>query len=823
MNSVQQMSSLISYISPFQLTSNVRITCIITFIVFGFMQLSAQVLKVSDESTGRPLKHATITCEDPSVATTTDNAGQAQLSRFGLMQQITVRMLGYDTLTLSYEQLAQLNFSVALHPKGIPLNAINVIAFRVENRNNLFLLNSLSIDQKHIQYQQPQTTADLLGGTGGVFIQKSQQGGGSPMIRGYAANRLLYTVDGVRMNTAIFRGGNLQNVISLDALATEKTEVLFGPGQVMYGSDAIGGVMNFTTLIATLSDTSGSGYSGNALARYSTANNEKTAHFDIEGRFNTWAFVTSISHNNFDHLRMGSRGPDEYLRPFYVVNQHGADEITVNKNPLIQVPSGYKQLNLMQKFSYAPSPAWSLHYGFHYSATSDYSRYDRHIRYKNGFPRYGEWNYGPQLWLMNNLSAENNSKLLLSDRFTLRLAHQLFEESRISRNINTPLRQTRHERVDAFSLNLEAEKRVFSNIDMAYGAEVVINDVQSSGTDNNIVTGITTEGPSRYPQALWSSYAAYLSGSYPISERLLTSAGVRYSYQHTRAVFDTRFYPFPFTDVVNTNDALTGSMEIRFTPVEGTILSVTGSTGFRAPNVDDLGKVFDSAPGLVVVPNPALKPEYVWNAEASVLQRVGTVAQVNISAFYSFLTNAIVRRDFQFNGLDTIVYDGEPGRVQALQNAAFARIYGFQAAMQISLPSNFSIRSTLNYHKGVEETDDGMQSPSRHAPPLFGRTSIDYSKRKVQLAFYTEYSGAKTFEQLPEEEKNKPEIYAVDKNGNPWSPAWLTLNASATYNFNNRFKMVAAIENITDERYKSYSSGIVAPGRNFRITLQAMF
>src|SRR5690606_22275722 len=99
---------------------------------------------------------------------------------------------------------------------------------------------------------RPQTAADMLAGSGEVFVQKSQLGGGSPMIRGFATNRLLYAVDGVRMNTAIFRAGNLQNVINLDPFATESVEVIFGPGSVMYGRDAIGGVMSFQTLMPRL-------------------------------------------------------------------------------------------------------------------------------------------------------------------------------------------------------------------------------------------------------------------------------------------------------------------------------------------------------------------------------------------------------------------------------------------------------------------------------------------------------------------------------------------------------------------------------------------
>ena len=74
------------------------------------------------------------------------------------------------------------------------------------------------------------------------------------MIRGFSANRVLIVVDGVRMNNAIFRSGNLQNVISIDPNMIELTEVIMGPGSVIYGSDAIGGVMNFYTTTPKLSE-----------------------------------------------------------------------------------------------------------------------------------------------------------------------------------------------------------------------------------------------------------------------------------------------------------------------------------------------------------------------------------------------------------------------------------------------------------------------------------------------------------------------------------------------------------------------------------------
>ncbi len=235
--------------------------------------------------------------------------------------------------------------------------------------------------------QNPQTAADLLNISGDVFVQKSQQGGGSPMIRGFATNRVLISVDGIRMNNAIFRSGNIQNVISLDPFSIENTEVVFGPGSIIYGSDAIGGSMNFYTIHPQFSISSSPKINGHAQYRFSSANNENTGHFDINLGFKNLASLTSVSYNSFGNLLMGSDGPNEYLRNEYVKTIDGNDFISANKNNKEQTPTKYSQLNLMQKIRFTPNEKWYFDYGFHYSETSDYDRYDRLTLYSNEFTK----------------------------------------------------------------------------------------------------------------------------------------------------------------------------------------------------------------------------------------------------------------------------------------------------------------------------------------------------------------------------------------------------------------------------------------------------
>jgi hemoglobin/transferrin/lactoferrin receptor protein len=678
------------------------------------------------------------------------------------------------------------------------------------------------ITTRNVAFHNPQTAADLLTLSGKVFMQKSQQGGGSPMIRGFATNRLVYAVDGVRMNTAIFRGGNIQNVISLDPFATESTEIVFGPGSVMYGSDAIGGVMSFQTVSPQFATSKKTAVSGHAVSRFSTANNEKTGHFDVNVGWTKWVSVTSISSNEFGDLKMGSHGPDDYLRPFYVQRQNGVDVVVTNEDPLVQKPTAYSQINVMQKLRYKPNEKWDFQYGLHFSETSSYSRYDRHIRYNSlGLPRYGAFNYGPQKWTMNNLNVTHQSNSKLFDEMVLRLAHQFFEESRISRNINSPNREIRTEKVNAYSINIDFSKAIALTHKAYYGVEYVLNDVNSTGINQNIVAGTSQAGPSRYPQATWQSIGVFLNNQYLVTDKTSLQAGLRYNKYILKADFDTTFYPFPFTEANIDNGSLTGSAGIVFRPTDKWLISSNIATAFRSPNVDDVGKVFDSEPGSVVIPNPNLEAEYAYNVDLNVAKMFGKSVKVDVSTYYTLLDNALVRRDFTLNGASEIVYDGELSQVQAIQNAAKANVYGIQAGVEVKLPTGFRFSTDLNFQKGEEELDNGDKSPSRHAAPFFGISRVAYANSKVDLELNFQFSDKVAFKDLAEEEKGKKEIYAHDRNGNPYSPSWYTLNLKSMYKLTENFTLTAGIENITDQRYRPYSSGIVAPGKNFVLSVRA--
>ncbi len=679
-----------------------------------------------------------------------------------------------------------------------------------------------------IQLQNPQTSADLLGLSNQVFIQKSQLGGGSPMIRGFATNRILLVVDGVRMNNAIFRSGNLQNVISLDANSIREAEVIFGPGSVIYGSDAIGGVMDFHTLKPTLSGKGKTDVSGNAFVRFASANTERTAHADVNAGFKKWALTTSITKSYFDDLLMGSRGPEEYTRPDYQLRE-GANDITVvNPDPNRQVATGYDQLNILQKVRFKPNQHWDWEYGFNFSETSDVPRYDRLILKNNNTFSSAEWYYGPQKWNMHNLNMRYTGNTTLFDQLKVTLAYQHYEESRHNRNFtggNRNRRTSRYESVDAISANLDFDKQLSEKSSLFYGAEYVTNTVGSTAERVDITTGQTSGVSTRYPDdSEWRSYAAYASLRHKINNQWLANASVRYTHVHTYAPFDLTYFDFPFTEAELNNGALNGSAGVVFTPNERSKWYANLSSGFRAPNVDDVGKVFDSEPGSVVVPNPQLKPEQAYNAELGYTGVIADQLTFNVAAFYTRLNDAITRGPSTFNGQAQIDYDGMLSDVLALQNINRVNVQGLQLGGRWKINRYFQLASFLNFQQG-EELDGSTNETTRptHIAPTFGNTQLTYAFKTITVVAYANYNGEISYNNLAVSERADAHLYAKDENGNPYAPSWASANLKLAWQVTKLFRMDMGVENIFDKRYRPYSSGISAPGRNFLATLRVKF
>jgi hemoglobin/transferrin/lactoferrin receptor protein len=807
-----------------------KILIVVCFLCVGKLA-HTQKLFVFDAITRQPIKDVSVCNESKTICILTDVKGQADISEFNKNEKISLSHSSYKLLEISYEAVAVNAYKIYLEEKIISLNEVVFSGSKWE-KNKVETPNRIEkINMKEAAFQNPQTTADLLGMSGYAFIQKSQLGGGSPMLRGFATNRVLLVIDDVRMNTAIFRSGNLQNVISLDANAIESSEIMFGPGAVMYGSDAIGGVMSFYTLRPMLASNNANGpvFSGNLMTRISSANMENTGHVDFNIGLKKFAFTTSFTNAVYNDLRSGSVGGSPYFyRTNYVITYDNKDYMIPNYDSTLQVGSKYSQVNFMQKVLYQHNQYLSFKYGYHFSETSKYNRYDRLYvmqtsgPYKNKL-RWAEWYYGPQKWQMHHLNISYNKKNIAFDKLKFTAAYQFFEESRYDREFMFRELHAQIENVHAISNNLDLEKKLGAKITLNYGLETVYNLVRSRASLTHVVTKQVLPTVTRYPDgSTWQSYGAYLSAKYNIHPKIFIDAGLRYSRFMIDATFDTTFFPFPFLTANMRTQSLNGSIGAVYCPQSSWQLYANAATGFRAPNVDDMGKVFESVPGYLVVPNPNLKPESVINIEAGTNKSFGEFLRIDASIYKTWLDDAMARRNFTFNGDTTIRYLGNKSRIQAIQNVAKIDVYGIQAGIEFSY-KGFGIRSNYSFQNGREQNPDSLNYyPLRHAAPNFGSTHITYTHKKVKADFYAVYNAKMTFEDLALTERTNAS-YARDEFGRPYVDAWYTLNFKIAFYPSQYLSINLGIENIMDILYRPYASGINAPGRNIIASVRAKF
>ncbi len=777
------------------------------------LSIIAQTVKVIDYETNKPIEYVTISINDNFI--TTDKNGEFDISVFKHKKHVEFLHISYKKEIISYQEIENANYVIYLKKISKQIDQITIAANRWEQELSEVPVKITFLDVENLARTNPQTTADLLASSGEIFIQKSQLGGGSPMIRGFAANRILIVVDGVRMNNAIYRSGNLQNVIAIDPNSLQQAEVILGPGSVIYGSDAIGGVMDFHTKIAQLSHNKKTRFAANYLTRYSSVNQEKTGHLDFSIGLQKIATLTSISYSDFGDLKMGTIGNEEYIRPEYVDIINGKDSVIQNSNYNIQKKSSYNQLNFLQKVRFKPNKYWDINYAFHYSESSDIPRYDRLTQYRDDKLKYAQWYYGPQKWLMNNLSIKNQKETVFFNESKLTLVYQDYTESRNDRKFDKDEIRKRTENVKIATVNIDFDKEFSENTSLFYGAEAIHNIVYSKGILENINNGESENYASRYPDnSTYSSASAYLQFKHHFTKKLTLNSGIRYSYVILEADLDTTFYQFPFTKIENKTGALSGSVGFAYSTEKNWQFNLNFATGFRAPNIDDVGKVFDSEPGMVVVPNPNLKPEYVYSSEFSIAKREENLF-FEVVAFYSFLDNAMVRGDFDFDGQDSIYYDGTLSKVESLVNTDEAVVYGGQIAASVNFLKYLKLKTNYTYTKGYDKEGN----PLRHVSPSFGSTHFSVKYKKIFADFYSQYNSEISFENLAGGEADKPHIYATDKNGNPYSPSWWTLNIRTSVEVKKYLTINIGVENILDHRYRPYSSGIVAPGRNFIFTI----
>jgi hemoglobin/transferrin/lactoferrin receptor protein len=788
---------------------------------FVFTLKAQQVIHFYDENTWQPLAGVEVRMDNQIVIS--DENGNISFNESVYSSIFTISHPDYQIIITAYSKIAEKNFKIGLKSNANTFDETVISASKVQEKKKDVAQKIQVLKSAEMQFQNQSSMADVMSNSGNVFVQKSQLGGGSPIIRGFETNKVLMVVDGIRMNNAIYRGGHLQNIITLDNSMMDRVEVVFGPGSVVYGSDAIGGVMSFTTKNPTLSSTDKVLVKSGAYTRYFSAANGYSANANVSVASKRFGSLTSFTYSHYGDLRQGAiRSPfvgNFGSRPWYVDRINGVDSMVVNADTNLQIGSGYTQYDILQKFTFKQND-WMTHkLNFQLSNSSNIDRYDRLTLMSGGNPKFAEWYYGPQFRLLGAYSLELTNKNKLYDNARIILGYQSIEESRMDRRFKTDFLNHRIEKLDIFTFNADFVKKITKH-EMRYGIDAYLNKVNSTAYTESIVTDSTSKLDTRYPDggSSMNAIAAYATHTWEITDKLILNDGLRFSQVGLAAKFnDKTFFPFPFNSINQNNSALNGNIGLIYMPTEKWRITATGSTGFRAPNVDDLTKVFESVPGKVVVPNPNLRPEYSYSAELGINHYFAKSINIGVNAYYTLLNNALTVQNSIYNGADSIMYEGSLSQVMTTTNAGRAYVYGFESFISGKLGDYFSLLATLNYTYGRIKTDT-IPYPLDHIPPVFGKVSLTYQAQKFKAEFFTIYSGwkrLKDYNLIGEDNYS----YALPEG----MPGWFTLNLRAGYNFNKNLAVQLACENILDQNYRNFASNISAPGRNFILTLRGNF
>ena len=808
--------------------------------VLNFSSILAQEIIVKDEL-GSPIREAHIISLKQNIHAFTNKDGIANLAEFGTNESLQISHSSFISVFTNKQKLQAQNNQITLVFNSETLGEI-VLLTRIDDENIKTTADRrVILHQKEIERLNTQTTADLLEKRAGVNVQKSQMGGGSPVIRGFEANRVLLVVDGVRLNNAIYRGGHLQSIISVDNATLEQVEIIFGPSSSEYSSDGLGGVIHLHTKRPKFTDSPT--FKQNYSTRFATANKGLSRHYDISYTSKDFAVFSSFSNSDFDDLKMGEvrkHGYENWGKVYQYMDNGKQKE---NPNPNIQKNTAYSQKDFMQKAILRLSDKLLFTGNFQFSNSSDVPRFDKLNDYKNSSYdaetntttyealKYSTWNYGPQKRSFYAMQFDYSADNFFMDSAQLILAYQDVFESRFVQKSDDDERLDQYENVDIYSINANFRKN-----NLHYGLEYYTNDVVSKAfkTTNNTST---PHDQTRYPNggSSMKSWAGYITYHQKISEQLKLNAGIRFTENKLSGKYIKVRFPtiiMPYDSIVNKNkyNAFTGNFSAAYFPNESWKIAAIVSSGFHAPNLDDVSKVFYKGSN-VTIPNFNLRPEYANTAELNITKNINNRVLINTNVYYTAIRDAIMRVNTdEEDPYVVFTENGEPfTSIKTNKNTGKAEIYGATASASMRIASNYTIETDYTYIKGRNKDTD---LPFTHIPPSFGKTAFYADFDQWRASFYALYNGRKSIDEYDlvsgtDNEEESPIEWIYLDESNSWheefqgTPAWYTLNMSFMYRFTDNFTLQLAAENILDHHYKTFASGLSAPGRNFILTLRA--
>ena len=819
---------------------------LITFLTISLNAFS-QKLVIKDFQENTIIPNVTVYNIKRTITILSDFDGNLDLSAFKETDTLIFSHVSYEKLQISVNKISK--SVIYLNPNTQVLSEIILSVGRNrENKEKISKKVSL-ITTKKTELDLPQTSADLLYYAGGIRVQKTQGGGGSPVIRGFEANRVLLVVDGVRMNNAIYRSAHLQNAITIDPNTLERTEIIFGPSSVGYGSDALGGVIHFYTRTPKINNEKSWIIKGSNS--YNTVLKHNVNNLNLEHSKENWASFTSFSYSNFGDIVMGenrNHGFENWgLNKYSLIKEKFNNKYFLNKNPNIQKNTNYSQFDFLQKLNIKISESSNFIFNIQHSKSSNIDRYDKLNEFTSTDDlKYSQWYYGPQKRTLFSSTYNFAKDKKWLKKGAIVAAFQKIKESRHNRKFQSLVLNSQIENVEIFSINADFVGIKTDISSLSYGFEYTYNDVNSIAYGENLLkenlslssikdSNSIFKIPTRYPSggSNYSTAAHYYEFRKDLSEKSNFNFGMRYTYTWLNAEWEEEaLIDANLNSIKTENSSLTGSLGYVTRSKNNWQINANFSSGFRSPNIDDMGKIRENR-GILSVPNKKLKPEYVYSTELGLTKYFNNKSNIfSFNLYYTHITNHIIRDYFEiFNDKSTedsgtILYNLEEVKTMAninVERAAY--IYGASFDSEIAILKNLFFKSNITYTEGGSKK---THHPLPSISPLFGSLYLNWihSRLKMQLSY--KFSGSKNpldYSLGGEDGLEETPIlgYKDGKTEYYGTPSWGVFKLSSSYPLSNNLKATLILDNIFDIHYKEYASGISSPGRNLNVVLEHKF
>jgi hemoglobin/transferrin/lactoferrin receptor protein len=677
--------------------------------------------------------------------------------------------LMFTALSLTFAQVA---FAEAVD-EARTLDEVQVTASRREE-STLEVPQAVTVLSKAaLKKRSGQTNADLLRGEVGTFVQQTTPGQAVIIVRGLKGSEVLHLVDGFRLNNAFFRNAPNQYPALVDPLMVEQIEVVRGPSSVLYGSDAMGGVVQMLSPAPIYSDGEWDA-KGSVRTRFASADNSSISRADL------------VLANNQFYLQAGTTYQDVNL-------------LSTGGNSSVLPATAYTARFADAKFGWLLSETQSLIFGAQFARQPRTPRYDELVPgFGQSNPTSAEFFFRPQERYFSQLQYRLDLQTRVFDSVNISLGQQIIVDDRLNRDFGSSNRDIEKNDSVLNGLTAQFEKSVGEHF-LTYGVERYEDTVHSERSRINVNSNAISARPSRYPDgSTLNSSGIYLSDDWRYSERLDFIAGLRYSQ------IDVVLPPVINAIGVNIDASkTTGHLGFNFALVEGINLVGNYGRGFRAPNVFDLG-TFGTRPGnRFNIPNANLKPETVDSIDLGLKFSQGS------------WTGELIAYQSRYNDKITPVETGERTASSQVivqnQNATRLDLHGLEAGLRFANDSALSAYASATLTRGTEKLG-ALQYDADRIPPVFGKLGFDYQINEAWSVGGYSYFAAKQ-ERLSPRDLTDPRI---NPNG---TAGFATTNLSATWNVRPDLDLRFSAENLGDKKYREHGTGLNEAGRSIGVAI----